>query len=138
MDGVGEEPRAREDRMIRTGTPPRPSCAVLTRDVAPCAHLPGRPVAIPTPGHTDGHVALHRPDRDALTTGDALVTRDPCTGRTGCRIVAGAATADSGRALRSLAALEGTDARLVLPGHGAPWTDGIRSAVAAARAVGPS
>jgi glyoxylase-like metal-dependent hydrolase (beta-lactamase superfamily II) len=100
--------------------------------------VPGRPVAIPTPGHTDGHVALHLPDRDALITGDALVTLDPYTGRTGCRIVAGAATADSGRALRSLGALEETDARIVLPGHGAPWTNGIRAAVAAARAVGPS
>ncbi|MFT2707849.1 MBL fold metallo-hydrolase [Clavibacter zhangzhiyongii] len=100
--------------------------------------VPGRPVAIPTPGHTDGHVALHLPDRDALITGDALVTLDPYTGRTGCRIVAGAATADSGRALRSLAALEGTDARIVLPGHGAPWRNGIRSAVSAARSAGPS
>lgn len=100
--------------------------------------VPGRPVAIPTPGHTDGHVALHLPDRDALITGDALVTLDPYTGRTGCRIVAGAATADSGRALRSLAALEETDARLVLPGHGAPWRNGIRSAVSAARSAGPA
>ncbi|MFT2690569.1 MBL fold metallo-hydrolase [Clavibacter zhangzhiyongii] len=100
--------------------------------------VPGRPVAIPTPGHTDGHIALHLPDRDALITGDALVTLDPYTGRTGCRIVAGAATADSGRALRSLAALEGTDARIVLPGHGAPWRNGIRSAVSAARSAGPS
>ncbi|RII88586.1 MBL fold metallo-hydrolase, partial [Clavibacter michiganensis] len=100
--------------------------------------VPGRPVAIPTPGHTDGHVALHLPDRDALITGDALVTLDPYTGRTGCRIVAGAATADSARALRSLAALEESDARIVLPGHGAAWTNRIRAAVAAARAVGPS
>ncbi|MBM7026247.1 MBL fold metallo-hydrolase [Clavibacter sp. DM3] len=100
--------------------------------------VPGRPIAIPTPGHTDGHIALHLPDRDALITGDALVTLDPYTGRTGCRIVAGAATADSGRALRSLAALEGTDARIVLPGHGAPWRNGIRSAVSAARSAGPS
>ncbi|WP_219818423.1 MBL fold metallo-hydrolase [Clavibacter michiganensis] len=100
--------------------------------------VPGRPIAIPTPGHTDGHVALHLPDRDALLTGDALVTLDPYTGRTGCRIVAGAATADSGRALRSLAALEDTDARLVLPGHGAPWRNGIRSAVSAARSAGPA
>jgi glyoxylase-like metal-dependent hydrolase (beta-lactamase superfamily II) len=100
--------------------------------------VPGRPVAIPTPGHTDGHVALHLPDRDALITGDALVTLDPYTGRTGCRIVAGAATADSPRALRSLADLEATDARIVLPGHGAPWRNGIRAAVAAARSAGPS
>jgi glyoxylase-like metal-dependent hydrolase (beta-lactamase superfamily II) len=100
--------------------------------------VPGRPVVIPTPGHTDGHVALHLPDRDALITGDALVTLDPYTGRTGCRIVAGAATADSPRALRSLAALEETDARLVLPGHGAPWRNGIRAAVAAARSAGPA
>ena len=99
--------------------------------------LPGRPVVLPTPGHTDGHVALHLPDRDVLLTGDALVTLDPYTGREGPQIVAGAATADSQQALASLDLVAATRASVLLPGHGEPWRDGAESAVALARAAGP-
>jgi glyoxylase-like metal-dependent hydrolase (beta-lactamase superfamily II) len=91
---------------------------------------------VPTPGHTAGHVALHFPERDALIVGDAVVTLDPYTGETGPQIVARAATANSPQALRSLDALVATAATTVLPGHGEPWTDGIVSAVAAARKRG--
>ncbi|MGM7666809.1 MBL fold metallo-hydrolase [Microbacterium sp. A93] len=100
--------------------------------------VPGRPRVIPSPGHTYGHCALHLPERDALLTGDALVTLDPYTGETGPQIVAGAATADSDLALRSLDALAETGAGTVLTGHGRPWTDGIDEAVALARRRGRS
>lgn len=100
--------------------------------------VPGQPHVVACPGHTDGHVALHLPDRGVLLSGDALVTLDPYTGRTGPRIVAGAATADSALNLASLDALAATGARLVLPGHGEPWTDGVVEAVRRARAVGPA
>jgi glyoxylase-like metal-dependent hydrolase (beta-lactamase superfamily II) len=100
--------------------------------------VPGRPRVVPAPGHTHGHCALHLPERDALIAGDALVTRDPYTGGTGPRIVAGAATADSGRALASLDALAATGAGTVLTGHGEPWTGGAERAVELARAEGPS
>jgi glyoxylase-like metal-dependent hydrolase (beta-lactamase superfamily II) len=96
----------------------------------------GGPVILATPGHTAGHIALHLPDRDALLVGDALVTLDPYTGATGPQIVAGAATADSAIALRSLETLAATGATHVLPGHGAVWSGGISEAVAAARAAG--
>ena len=95
--------------------------------------LPEGAVIVPTPGHTDGHVALHLPDRDAVIVGDALVTLDPYTGGRGPQIVAGAATADSDVALASLDALASTGARVVLPGHGAPWRDGVGRAVELAR-----
>lgn len=49
----------------------------------------GRPTVIATPGHTYGHVALHLPDRDAVISGDALVTLAPYTALTGPRVVAG-------------------------------------------------
>ncbi|MCG7309430.1 MBL fold metallo-hydrolase [Brachybacterium sp. ACRRE] len=111
----------------------------LTGTFAPGDDLdvPGAPRVIATPGHTLGHVALHLPDRDAVITGDALVTLDPYTGLRGPRIVAGAATADSGLALRSLEAIAETDARHVLPGHGQPFL-GARQAAAEARRHGAS
>lgn len=104
----------------------------LTADV----DLVGGAVVVPTPGHTAGHVGLHLPERDVVLTGDAVVTLDPYTGVSGPQIVARAATADSPEALRSLEALGATDARIVLPGHGDPWSGGIRSAVAEARSRG--
>lgn len=100
--------------------------------------VPGRPTAVFTPGHTFGHCALHFPDRDAILTGDALVTLDPYTGRRGPQIVSGAGTADGLQALASLDALEATGARLVLPGHGAPWRAGIVEAARRARSYGRS
>jgi glyoxylase-like metal-dependent hydrolase (beta-lactamase superfamily II) len=93
------------------------------------ADLPGGPQLLATPGHTFGHVAVHFPDRDTLIVGDALVTLDPYTGRVGPRIVPGAATANTELARRSLTTLVDTRARVVLPGHGEPWTQGISSAV---------
>jgi glyoxylase-like metal-dependent hydrolase (beta-lactamase superfamily II) len=95
--------------------------------------VPGRPEVVFTPGHTDGHCALHFPDRSAVISGDALVTLDPYTGFTGPQIVARAATADSARALASLDALAATEAATVLPGHGEVWRDGVGAAVAHAR-----
>jgi glyoxylase-like metal-dependent hydrolase (beta-lactamase superfamily II) len=105
-------------------------------DAGDVLDVPGAPAVVFTPGHTYGHSALHLPDRDALLTGDALVTLDPYNARTGPRIVAGAATADSTLALASLDALAATEARVLLPGHGAPWRAGAQAAVAAARSVG--
>jgi glyoxylase-like metal-dependent hydrolase (beta-lactamase superfamily II) len=100
--------------------------------------VPGQPQVVPCPGHTLGHCALHFPDRDALIAGDAIVTLDPYTARRGPCIVAGAATVDSHRNLRSLDALAATGVRTVLTGHGEPWTSGIEAAVERARAAGPA
>ena len=100
--------------------------------------VPGRPTAVPTPGHTRGHCSLHLSDRGVLIAGDALVTRNPYTAKAGPQIVAGAATADSGRALASLDAIAATGAATLLTGHGDPWTEGAQKAVERAREAGPS
>src|SRR4051812_43418559 len=98
--------------------------------------VPGRPVVVATPGHTLGHCALHVPDRDTVLAGDAVVMLDPYTARRGPRLVARAATADSERNLASLDALAATGARVVLTGHGEPWTAGAEEIVRAARVAG--
>ncbi len=93
---------------------------------------PGAPIALWTPGHTGGHCAFLFPDTGVLIAGDALVTLDPYTGKRGPQIVARAATADTGEALQSLEVLAESGASLLLPGHGEPSRDGIRSDVDAA------
>lgn len=108
-------------------------------DVVPVdvdAAVPGSPRLIETPGHTFGHVALHFPDRDAIVVGDALVTHDPYTGRTGPRVVPGAATANVPQARASLVALREVSAATVLPGHGEAWTGGLDDAVTLALRAG--
>jgi glyoxylase-like metal-dependent hydrolase (beta-lactamase superfamily II) len=112
---------------------PRPIGEVVRYGDSGTLPVPGRPSIVATPGHTLGHCALHLADRDVLLAGDALVTLDPYTGRTGPRLVARAATVDSERNLASLSALEATGATTVLTGHGAPWHGGIEAAVDAAR-----
>ncbi|MFW6187555.1 MAG: MBL fold metallo-hydrolase [Actinomycetota bacterium] len=114
-------PGVRELRPLETGTP---------------LAVPGRPVVVHTPGHTDGHCVLDLPERDAVLSGDALVTLDPYTGRRGPQIVAAAATKDTAVALGSLDAVAATGARTVLPGHGGRWTQGAEAAARHARAVG--
>jgi glyoxylase-like metal-dependent hydrolase (beta-lactamase superfamily II) len=98
--------------------------------------VPGSPRAIFTPGHTDGHCALHFPDRDLLIAGDALVTLDPYTALEGPRLVARAATANVARASESLERIAETGVGTVVTGHGDPWTQGAAEAVRLARAAG--
>jgi len=98
--------------------------------------VPGFPRVVHAPGHTAGSCALLLEDRSVLFSGDALVTLDVTRGprgRAGPQIVRGPVTEDAELALQSLGALAETDAATVLPGHGEPWPDGIRSAVSIAR-----
>jgi glyoxylase-like metal-dependent hydrolase (beta-lactamase superfamily II) len=90
--------------------------------------VPGSPRVVFTPGHTAGHCAIHLPDRDVLIAGDALVTRDPYTGRDGPCLVARAATMDAELARQSLRRIGDTGAGTVVTGHGEPWTQGAEEA----------
>jgi hypothetical protein len=64
--------------------------------------------------------------------------QDPLTGRVGPQIMPSGLNSDTPQALRSLAALDGIPADVLLPGHGEPWTEGAAEAVRLARAAGPS
>ena len=96
--------------------------------------VPGRPRVLHVPGHSEGMSALHVASRDTVFLGDAFVTLDVLSGATGPRM--SPFNADRHRAYDSLARLDGVDARLVLPGHGAPWTGGLPEALARVRAAG--
>jgi glyoxylase-like metal-dependent hydrolase (beta-lactamase superfamily II) len=98
--------------------------------------VPGRPHVVFTPGHTKGHCSLHFPERGLLIAGDAIVTFDPYTGKTGPRLVAKGATNDTAQALASLDRIEALDAAMVVVGHGEPFTEGAPEAARRARAAG--
>ena len=100
--------------------------------------LPGRPTVIHLPGHTAGMSGLHFAGQETVFTGDALVTRNPLTGRRGPQVMPAALNVDSRQALASLSKLEGLPAKNVLPGHGEPWTEGVGEAVRRARSAGRS
>jgi glyoxylase-like metal-dependent hydrolase (beta-lactamase superfamily II) len=96
--------------------------------------VPGSPRVIHVPGHSEGMCAIHFTSRDAIFVGDAFVTLDVLSGATEPRL--SPFNADAGRAYDSLARLDRVDARLVLPGHGRPWTSGLANALRMVRSHG--
>ncbi|MFH0521504.1 MBL fold metallo-hydrolase [Streptomyces sp. M41] len=80
--------------------------------------LPGRPVPVHTPGHTDGHCSYHLPEAGVLIAGDALVSGHPTSRLKGPQLLPDMFHRERARAVASLAALEVLDADVLLPGHG--------------------
>ncbi|WAL63906.1 MBL fold metallo-hydrolase [Amycolatopsis cynarae] len=95
--------------------------------------LPGRPVPVPTPGHTSGHSAYHLPELGAVVSGDALVTGHPTSPAAGPQLLMPFFSHDNTLAGASLDALAALDADLLLPGHGPLHRGPVREAVARAR-----
>jgi glyoxylase-like metal-dependent hydrolase (beta-lactamase superfamily II) len=95
--------------------------------------VPGKPRAVHTPGHTDGHCALLFESRGALFVGDELCTWNPLTGTRGPRLMPKVFDVSYAQCVESLARIEPLDAALILPGHGDPWSGTPADAVARAR-----
>jgi glyoxylase-like metal-dependent hydrolase (beta-lactamase superfamily II) len=95
---------------------------VRVGEVQTCADgaidVPGRPVVVPTPGHTSGHVALHLPERGALLVGDALMTGHALARATGPRLLPDYFNTDTAAARASLHRLAPLSADVLVPGHG--------------------
>jgi glyoxylase-like metal-dependent hydrolase (beta-lactamase superfamily II) len=89
--------------------------------------LPGAPAVIHIPGHTPGSVAFHVAAVDAIFVGDALTTGHVLTGAVGPQPAP--FTLDTEQAVASLDRIASLQAKWVLPGHGAPWGDGVSEAV---------
>ncbi|HYK98778.1 MAG TPA: MBL fold metallo-hydrolase [Candidatus Acidoferrales bacterium] len=98
--------------------------------------VPGRPRIVHAPGHSPGSAAIVLEHRDVAFVGDAFVTLDVLSGATGPRI--SPFNGDRAMAIASLSRLEPIAARIALPGHGAPWTQGLRAALAEVRRVTPT
>ena len=83
---------------------------------------------IETPGHAPSHICLYQPERRLLISGDHLL------GRVSLYFDAGYTPDPVAEFLDSLGKVERLDARLVLSGHGRPFTD-VAGHVAANRAL---
>ena len=95
--------------------------------------LPGRPVPVHTPGHTGGHCAYHLPDAGVLISGDALVSGHPTSRTRGPHLLPAMFHTARAAALDSLRRIEGLDADVLLPGHGAPHRGPVAEAARRAR-----
>ncbi len=117
--GITSAPRVKDIETFRDGE---------TLDV------PGRPRAIHTPGHTEGHASFYLEDQKLLFTGDGLVTMNLKSGQGGPQLLADVFHTDAEQARASLSLLTGLDTNLVLPGHGKPWEGQVAEAVRSALA----
>ncbi|MHC3470026.1 MBL fold metallo-hydrolase [Streptomyces sp. 7R007] len=95
--------------------------------------LPGRPVPVPTPGHTDGHAAFHLPHAGVVISGDALGTGHPTSRVRGPQLLPPMFDHERARALASLDVLAGLDGDLLLPGHGPAHRGPVREAALQAK-----
>ena len=95
--------------------------------------LPAQPVAIHTPGHTEGHVMFHIADGGVLFTGDGLATMGLLDPGEGPQMLEDVFHLDPDQARASLSRIEDVDAGVLLPGHGQAWQGSPAEAVASAR-----
>ncbi|MFE2960417.1 MBL fold metallo-hydrolase [Nocardia tengchongensis] len=89
-------------------------------DAETLAALPGGLVAVPTPGHTNGHTAYFMPSEGVLFSGDALVTGHPIVCGTGVQLLPGVFNHDEDGTLASARGLATLGAEVLVPGHGLP------------------
>ncbi|MEU6065666.1 MULTISPECIES: MBL fold metallo-hydrolase [Streptomyces] len=80
--------------------------------------LPGRPVPVHTPGHTDGHCVYHLPRAGIVVSGDALVTGHATARAEGPQLLPDMFHHERARAVASLDLIEALDGDTLLPGHG--------------------
>ncbi|MFJ4981406.1 MBL fold metallo-hydrolase [Streptomyces coeruleorubidus] len=108
-------------------TAPEPFPAVGPLD------LPGRPVPVHTPGHTDGHCAYHLPGTGVLISGDALVSGHPTSRAEGPQLLPDMFHHERPRAVASLDVLAELEGELLLPGHGPVHRGSLKDAAQRAR-----
>ncbi|MCX3290696.1 MBL fold metallo-hydrolase [Streptomyces sp. NEAU-H22] len=115
------------------GTAPVPVTAPQAFPTAGALDLPGRPVPVHTPGHTDGHCAYHLPGTGVLISGDALVSGHPTSRFEGPQLLPDMFHRERPRALASLDVLAELEGELLLPGHGPVHRGPVRDAARRAR-----
>ncbi|MFI8236937.1 MBL fold metallo-hydrolase [Streptomyces sp. NPDC085866] len=90
--------------------------------------LPGRPVPVHTPGHTDGHCVYHLPDAGIVISGDALATGHATSRLKGPQMLHDFFHHERSRAVASLELIGALDGDTLLPGHGPVHRGSVRAA----------
>jgi len=118
---------ARRGGLVREGIP---TARALTDDIAD--GLPGRPVPLPTPGHTSGHCSYVVDG--VLVAGDALITGHPLARHRGPQLLPSMFNHSDDECVRSLEALGAAGNDTLIPGHGDLWVGPIADAARLATA----
>lgn len=95
--------------------------------------LPGRPVPVHTPGHTDGHCVYHLPRAGIVISGDALVSGHATSRIKGPQILPDFFHHERARVVASLDVIGALDGDVLLPGHGPVHRGPVRAAAERAR-----
>ncbi|KAF0967474.1 MULTISPECIES: MBL fold metallo-hydrolase [Gordonia] len=97
--------------------------------------LPGSPVPVASPGHTDGHSAYLVDDGRALVSGDALVSGHEVSAIAGPQCIPSPFQHDEPTARRSVERFTGLEADLLLAGHGPLYRGRVADAALRALAL---
>ncbi|WP_395403965.1 MBL fold metallo-hydrolase [Arthrobacter sp. UC242_113] len=100
--------------------------------------LPGKPEAVLLQGHTPGHAAILLPAAGAIAVGDSFVSGHPLSRQGGPQMLHPTFHTDAAQALSETHRLDGTDAAVVLPGHGPALRMPLADALAALRGPAPA
>lgn len=120
----------------RGGLQPKHVSDLSTFDDNEEIDVPGKPIAIFTPGHTEGHCGIHLPEAGVLISGDALITVDLWDPEhRGPQVMRREFNYDHAQAIQSLGRFTELEADVIVPGHGEPWRGDTHAAVALARAL---
>ncbi|MFG3333249.1 MBL fold metallo-hydrolase [Streptomyces tendae] len=120
--------------VLRTGgTEQHPVTAPAPFPAAGALDLPGRPVPVHTPGHTDGHCVYHLPDAGVVISGDALVSGHALSRTEGPQLLPDLFHHDRAGALASLDVVAALEGDVLLPGHGPVHRGSVKDAADLAR-----
>ncbi|MGW7567760.1 MBL fold metallo-hydrolase [Streptomyces tendae] len=120
--------------VLRTGgTEQHPVTAPAAFPAAGALDLPGRPVPVHTPGHTDGHCVYHLPDAGVVISGDALVSGHALSRTEGPQLLPDLFHHDRTRAIASLDVIASLEGDVLLPGHGPVHRGPVKDAADLAR-----
>ncbi|MFD5650356.1 MBL fold metallo-hydrolase [Streptomyces sp. NPDC127039] len=120
--------------VLRTGgTEQHPVTAPAAFPADGALDLPGRPVPVHTPGHTDGHCVYHLPDAGVVISGDALVSGHAISRIEGPQLLPDLFHHDRAGAVASLDVIAGLAGDVLLPGHGPVHRGPVKDAADLAR-----
>ncbi|MFE6636472.1 MBL fold metallo-hydrolase [Streptomyces tendae] len=120
--------------VLRTGgTEQHPVTAPAPFPAADALDLPGRPVPVHTPGHTDGHCVYHLPDAGVVISGDALVSGHALSRTEGPQLLPDLFHHDRAGAVASLDVVAALEGDVLLPGHGPVHRGPVKDAADLAR-----